>query len=439
MKKIISLNAILTFINLLMMFCLRVYVSRKFPKEDLIVYYTLFDALAWMIILFTGFKDALVRVFNNAEDKIIIVREMLIGFMAMWGVLSIFVVPYLHYIYLTDVLINYDISFIKVETLFFLMIFNFALTYIMLANRVYQVLSLLEFVKGFLFVIFFCLLLFFLSSASGHQYLINSILLANLFLLLWQFWSINKYIPSFSLLKVMKVQRRSNRQDKKNFYIYSLLSTFEYSSGSVYIYISSFVILSIYKPDQLADFQIVARPIYLALIAVFSYPIFRFMFPEFSLMVTKINMDKVKNIKKRFVKLCVLFGILIVSGCWLLSAWVLGIFFPPEYIKAAHMLNVLVIGLPFVVYTSYAFAWIKATGGFKYTLSIRLTGMSSFFIFLYLFHGLEVGVSSVIYAMLASVLIMFVGALWVEKKFLSEYFQQKQEISDTVAVLAKSN
>lgn len=414
------------------MFLLRVYLSRRFTKADLTIYFTLIDALGWMALLFSGFKDALGRIFNIADNKQIVIRDMFIAAAVVWITLSISIIPYLHKVYLPNALPDYDLNIIEVEAVFVLLVTNLILSYVLLVNRVYHVISALDFVRGLLFVACFFALYFTVSLHSGYQYLIKSTVLLNIFLFFWQLWCIARYTPMFTPLKLMRIRGQPDRKKKKDFYIFSILSSTEYASASVYVYLSSFMILSMYSQAQLADFQIVARPIYMALIAIFSFPIFRFMFPEFSLIAAKLDIPKIKNIKKKFINICMVFGFIVITGTWLSSKTLLGLIFPVEYIEAADMLNILIIGLPFVVYTAFAFAIIKATGGFKYTLIIRLAGAMSFFAALYVFQ-LWGGVFSVIYAMLVSVLVMFIGSCWVETNILANLFSQNIQKYSTMS------
>jgi O-antigen/teichoic acid export membrane protein len=327
---------------------------------------------------------------------------------------------------------NYNLGIMEIESSFLLLVVNAILSYVLLITRAYYIIGTLEFLRGILFVICFFALTLTLKLDAGYQYLIKAAISLNVLLLLWQFWCIRRHTPMFSPFHVLRTRQGSDYGEKGRFYLYSTLSTIEYSSALVYVYLSSLIILSAYTQEQLADFQVVARPIYLALISIFSYPVFRFLFPEFSLKFANFDIEEIEHTRRRFIRICILFGFTVVLGSWLFSERILGFLFPVEYIGAVDMLNILVVALPFSVYTSFSFALIKAAGGFKYTVTICLIGVGCFFGSLYLFR-LWAGVHSVVYAMLMNVLVMFTGSICVERYLLADLFLQKAKASPSAS------
>jgi hypothetical protein len=274
MKNIISINAFLTLLNIMIQFCLRIYLSRNFAKEDLAVYFTLMDALTWMTLLFTGFKDALGRVFYNSDDQRAVVQTMFYSAAVLWAALSLTLIPYLHFCYLASSLSNYRINIFQIELVFFLLVLNLTFSYLLLINREYYIIGTLDFAKGSLFIISFWILYLTLTLRYGYEYLLISTVAANVISLLWLLYTINNRIPHFAFYRLIELSQTATNWPKKAFYLFSVLSTIEYSSAYVYIYLSSFIILTLYSPAHLADFQVVARPIYMGFVAVFSFPEF---------------------------------------------------------------------------------------------------------------------------------------------------------------------
>jgi len=149
------------------------------------------------------------------------------------------------------------------------------------------------------------------------------------------------------------------------------------------LYLSGILIINTFGAANAGDFQVVARPIYLALISVFSYPIFRFMFPEMSRYIEDKQYVRLKEIQRKFNRVFVCFGIVIIAGGWVFSEYFIVLVFPAAYKLSYEYVNIMFLAVPMAVYNSYLFSLIKAEGLNKHTFLIRLLGAVVFVVSFY--------------------------------------------------------
>ena len=103
--------------------------------------------------------------------------------------------------------------------------------------------------------------------------------------------------------------------------------------------------------ENVGDLQVVARPIYLALIAILSFPVFRFLFPEFLNLIKNKRDNELNKARKVFNRLTIFIGLLLIILTWSVSEYFLDLLFPEQYKDSVYFLNILIISIPFVVYT----------------------------------------------------------------------------------------
>ena len=83
----------------------------------------------------------------------------------------------------------------------------------------------------------------------------------------------------------------------------SLISTLEFSSGMMLIYMAVFFFSHYYSLNELGDFQVVTKPILMAMIMLFVFPVFRFLLPELSKLFYQKNKKEITNSKSGFTVL----------------------------------------------------------------------------------------------------------------------------------------
>jgi O-antigen/teichoic acid export membrane protein len=416
LKKIVVLNSILTSGNIIIKFGLNIFLAGEFPEKELVTYFTLIDIITLLSMIAAGFKDALVRAIARHKEKAYFYFKNLVGLFFI----GIFILVIPSMVYVNDELnflpIKYQLW--ELETTALLLVTNAMLGQFLLANRVYMIVSYIEVMRGVFFVAIFFLAYFIFNFNTADDYLLTAFIASNLLILFWLLYNIKNYIITANINNLSKQLRTDSlsKQDKKEINRSVTYASLEYFTASISLYSSSLIMLYLFGDENVGDFQVVARPIYFALIAVFSYPIFRFLFPEFSTLIKNKQYTRLAEIRKKFNLYLSILSVVLIIGCWLFADFFVLLLFPEGYKESYRYLNILIIAVPFVVYTAFLFSVIKAAGYFKQTFYIRLVGFIAFLASLSLFVSMESGTIAIIYAILVSVLVMFVNAYVVEKR-----------------------
>lgn len=421
MKKIVLINSFLTAANIGIKFLLNIYLAQEFPESQLVEYFVFVDIITWVAMMISGLKDVLVRA--TAKHKWKSFRHFVNIAGILFLLIFLFILPTLCFANQRFLFLPAQYPLWALELAAFLLLTNTILGQLLLANRIYSIVSYIDVMRGVLFVLvlFFVYTLFDLSTA--YHYLLTAFIAANLSLLFWLLFNIKRYV--FPDAQVLKESLRTNfltSREKRNINYSVVYASLEYFTASASLYLSSLIMLNVYGSENVGDFQIVARPVYLALISVFSYPIFRFLFPEFSSLIENKQYQRLEEIRQKFNFYIAVWGVTLVAGSWTLSAFFVSLLFPEGYRESYRYLNILVIGVPFVVYTSFLFSVIKATGHYKQTFLVRVIGFFTFLLSLTILNIVLTHEAIFIsYAMLISVLMMFIASFFIERKIFSSY------------------
>lgn len=409
----IFINIFLSGANILLKFYLNIFLANNFIESQLIKYFILIDVITLLAIFVVGLKDTLIRAVSTYGERIY--------FFFLKNFLVFFVVFLFLIILISNILISkyfnlfINFSFVHMLIMVSVLIINTFLMDVLLSSRVYLTISYLEFLKGILFVFLFFTFFRLFNLDSAYEFLVLSFIFSNLLITIWIFPQVKNIF-----FKAKNFQKRNPLiiDSKMRFsFMYSFgFSSLEYFFASLIIYSSSIIMLIVFGLENVGDLQVVARPIYLALITVLSFPIFRFMFPEFASLVKQNNKKEIRKIKKIFNVIISVVGILIVAVCWEFSEDFINLLFPSEYNKSYEYLNILVISLPFVIYTSFLFAIIKSYEHFKATFLIRLIGLVSFLISALIFYSFGYNEILLVYSILLSSILMFLISLIYERK-----------------------
>ena len=385
-------------INILVMglnFLFKIYLSYKFNKEDLGVFYTFIDLISVGIMLFGGFKDSLIKAFDEMDYKEVLYWYIL-GF---WGVFGLVFLGEIVYFYVSGIeySIIYFISFFVLNAL---MVF---FSYLNAAFKVYKVMlfenlvmSLGVIIGYFIFSIFF----------SGIKVL--------LFAFLFSFVARISFILLFSNInfRFVKCEFDKARQFLKNTFLSSLM----YFFSGLFISVASLIILKVFNDkDFLAEYQVVIRSVFFSIVAIFVFPINTFTFPEISKLISTKKFDKVKRIERKFLKYLVVFFIVILFSM-LFTKYLISFIFPKEYKEAYIYVNFMLPFLPFIAYTTFALNILKGFNRFDLALYVRLIGSLSFFIGILLFYSF--GAESIVFAMDFAFLTMALTAYKFKRKLL---------------------
>jgi len=382
MKKVLFSASFITILVMGMRFLFKIYLSYKISQEVLGIFYTFMDLISIGIMLFAGFRDSLIKAYDEGEFE-----KILYWYIFMfWGLFGIVLI--IEVIYYKIVGFKYSLIYlILLFTVNSLMVF---LSYLNAAFKVYKVMlfeNLVMTISLFIgFIITNSLVFAFLFSFLGR--------------IIW--------ILMFS--KIKPLIKKSNFYEVRSFLKNTLLSSLMYFFSSLFVSLSGLLILKLFNDSVvLGEYQVVVRSVFFSLVAVFVYPLNTFLFPEISKFISQRNFFEVKRMENRLVKYLILMFI-ILSISTFFTKFAIAIVFPREYIPSYKMLNVILPSLPFVAYTTFALNIIKGFNMFDLALFIRVIGCLVFFVSFYIFYILKFSASCVVYSLdLAFISMAFMG------------------------------
>lgn len=408
MKKAFYNGIFVSLISILLNFSFKVLSANFIDKASLTLYFTAIDIFTLTLLVLVGFRSSMVVSFSqiqNANTIINIFRAvMVIVVLAVWA----FVIPFLkhklgihiHYWYLVATVLSLSLA------VYF--------SNIIAMYRLYNIINSVMLIEP-IALLFWFLLAYFIFHLTGVQPLFIATIMSSLGVSIFIYSVSKKYYSSVSL------NRPVFDEQAIKFIKNSVISTIEFGSGIVLLYMVVFLMLRYFSVDELGDFQVVTKPIFTYMLMLFVFPIFRFVLPELSKLISEKNISEIESLKKWILRYA-----FIVSGAFLivtllLSDEIIKQLFPPEYANASLMIKHLAFFFIFLILNAFQVAFIKASGAFLSALLVRLFGivvLLGTFYTIYSFYSKSV--ISVIIALVSSHILMFVVSYFLERKILAK-------------------
>jgi len=401
MKSIISKSILLTMAVIIVNFGFKIFLSYHIAKADIGLFYTLIDMISVASLVFSGYKDSMIKVVADNQFfylKFYIFRD--------YTILTIILLIVLFYFFDTSSTRLFEFDWLLA---FFIIsqISNYY-SYLNVAYRNYNSMLFEKSIKALALTFSFIFYIQFLDTllALIISYITQLVLhIIYLYITSPKIFFINNHF-------------HNNKKLYKGFFKNYILSTTTSFFGSISIYLSGVIMLHLYSNSgMLAEYQIVAKSIFFALVAVFVHPVTAYTFPELSKFISQSKYNEVKRIDKKLKQYLFFFMILLLLSMPF-SSWVIGIVFPLEYKNSYLMLNSMLPMLPFIVYTSFSINIIKSFNRFDLALYIRIIGTILFFLSIYMFYFIGIDAMSIPYSLDISFLAMFALAFYYKRRLL---------------------
>lgn len=408
MKKAFYSGILVTLVGIILNFSFKVLASHLIEKVTLTLYFTAIDIFTLTLLILVGFRSSMVVAFSQLKNPLMIVNIfrafVLISVLISWG----FVIPLLkhkmgvdiHYWYLVATVLGLSL------TLYF--------SNIIAMYRLYKLMNIVTIAEPVLLLLWF-VIAYYIFDLSGVRPLFIATIMSSFMVSYYILYAKKRDYPAVSLKQPLLDEKAIK------FIKNSVISTIEFGSGIVLLYMVVFLMMHYFSVDELGDFQVVTKPVFSYMVMLFVFPIFRFVLPELSKLISDKNMDEILELKRWIFRYA-----FVVSGSFILlsllfSAELVAYFFPPEYANASLMIKHLSFFFIFLIINSYQVAFIKASGAFMSALFIRLFGIVSLLgVFYIIFNFYSQNVISVIIALVSSYLMMFVVSFIVERRTLKE-------------------
>ena len=386
-------NILISVFAILINFSFRVILSNNIEKETLGIYFTVIDIFTLSLLIAVGFRSSMIVSFAKLKDdkKILNIFRLCIIILVLisWA----FIIPYIkhglnvkiHYWYLVASIISMSL--------------NSYMTNQLAMYRHYKTINEVNLLEPILNLLWF-IIAFYIANTKGLKPLFISTIMSSICLSIFIYYkkTIKVKEPPF-LLKLDK--------DMKIFLKNSLISSLEFGSGIIMSYIAVILIMKYFTMQNLADYQVVVKPIFNYMIILFIFPIFKFILPELSILIVKKDFIEIRNIKMWIYKLSFTVSILFLLFTINFSKEIILYFFSYQYYYSYLMLVHLSFFFIFVILNAYQISFIKANGKFFWALTVRIIGILCLVLIFYI---LELFSSNVINVVLA--LIWGYGAMF---------------------------
>ena len=389
--------------SVLLGFGLKVYLATVIEKESLALYYTAIDIFSFSLLVLIGFRSSMIVSYNKIKEDGGIVNIfryfILVAMLASWA----FVIPYVKH------QLGVDIDYWYLVATIFSMSLYLYLSNQIAMYRLYNVMNRSSFIEPLLSIFWF-LIAFYVTGVKGIQALFIMSIMASFSL------SVYIFILKSQKSKEPVIKRVIIDSEMRQFIKKSLISTLEFSSGMILIYMAVFFFNHYYSLNELGDFQVVTKPILMAMIMLFVFPVFRFLLPELSKLFYQKNKEEIVKLKKWFYRFSFMVSLLFVSIFYFLGEKIIAFIFPATYADAYLYLSHLSFFFVFIMLNAYQVAFIKASGAFGFALFIRLSGLGFFVFFFYVTHYFSQSSISVIFGLAMAYLGMFLLSWVIERK-----------------------
>jgi len=414
LKKAFYNGIFVSFISILLNFTFKVLSANFIDKASLTLYFTAIDIFTLTLLVLVGFRSSMVVAFSqikNANTIINIFRAVIvIVILAVWAL----VIPFLkhklginiHYWYLVATILSLSLA------LYF--------SNIIAMYRLYHIINAVTIIEP-IALLFWFLLAYFIFDLTGVQPLFIATIMSSFGVSFFIYSMSRKYYSSVSL------KRPVFDEQAIKFIKNSFISTIEFGSGIVLLYMVVFLMLRYFSVSELGDFQVVTKPIFTYMLMLFVFPIFRFVLPELSKLISEKNIDEIESLKKWIYRYAFIVSGLFLVVALLFSDNIIELLFPVEYINASLMIKHLAFFFIFLILNAFQIAFIKASGAFLSALFIRLFGIVVLLATFYLiFNFYSKSVISVIIALVSSHILMFTVSFFIERQMFAKLKKESE-------------
>ncbi len=408
LKKIFYSGILVTLVSIVLNFSFKVLAASVIDKATLTLYFTAIDIFTLTLLVLVGFRSSMVVAFAQMKNALMIINVfrgvLVVIILAVWA----FVIPFLKHKVGVDVHYWYLVATVLglASSLYF--------SNIIAMYRLYKVINYVSVLEP-LFVLMWFSIAYYIFHIQGTQPLFIATIMSSVLVSLFIYAMKREHYAAVSL------QQPVFDEKALKFIKNSVISTIEFGSGIVLLYMVVLLMMKYFSVDELGDFQVVSKPIFSYMVMLFVFPIFRFILPELSKLISEKNFQEIENIKKWIYKYAIGVSVGFTVFSLLFADQMVLLLFPPEYADASLMIKHLSFFFVFLIVNAYQVAFIKASGAFLSALFIRILGVISLLsVFYLIYFFISKSIISVIIALVSSYVVMFLVSFVIERKIYKE-------------------
>jgi len=344
-------------------FGFKIFLADTIEKDILALYFTSIDLFMFALLILVGFRSSMVVSYaknKNDQQILSVFRIFVIVLMLLaWGGL----IPYLRHKMHVDV--NY---WYLVATVLSMGLYAYISNQIIM-YRLYGQVNASKFLEPVLTIGWF-LIAFYGAKTPPMQSLFISMIMGQLSLSAYLIVNRYRKAPHPKLSFHIEMDETT-----KTFVKNSLISSVEFGSGILMMYLAVGLMLHYFGTQDLGDFQVVVKPIFTYMITLFVFPIFRFILPELSKSIHEKDLPNIQKLRMWTYKFSFIVSALFVVFTLFGAQSMVERLFPSEYHGAYLMLVHMSFFFVFVMLNAFQVAFIKASGDFWSALWIRVSGV----------------------------------------------------------------
>jgi O-antigen/teichoic acid export membrane protein len=402
MKKALVTNIILTAISILINFSFKAYLANIASKDVLATFYTALDVINLFFILFIGSRSSMIVAYNKTQDDTNILNIFRTALIFMFLLAWAFMLPFVKH----ELNLNIAYSYL------IFMFLSFAI-YVYFLNqlgmyKLYKAMNTITVIEPLLLVGWFALAYYMHNLNVIHSLVISTIM---------TYFTIAIFIFFNKPKKEPPIKKPSLNTDMKDFLKNSSFASVEFVFSMLTIYISVFLFIKFFSMDDLADYQVVVKSIYLYYLALFVFPIFRFVMPQLSALRAKENYEEIEKLKLWVLRYALAVGITTFILTQMFGYVLTVKIFSYDYLDAVPLLEAISISFFFSIFNAFYNSYLKSYGEFKSTMYVKGASIVIFIILFFALYYIIKEPIAIIYALNLSHIVQSIMFLYIAKKY----------------------
>ncbi|HFC92499.1 MAG TPA: hypothetical protein ENJ51_06775 [Leucothrix mucor] len=403
MKIIIAKSLLFTSMGLVLNFIFKSMAAKLIEKEELGLFFTAIDVFSLTLLLLVGFRSSMVVCYSKTKDDINITNIFRYFLFVIVFVSWLLVIPYLkhkmginiHYWYLVFLMLSMGLV-------------------VYLGNQIamyrhYNIINKITLIEPSLVLGWFIIAYYGVGVRGYHALFISSVM-GTLGVAAYIFFARR------NLSKEPVFRRIEMTEEMRKFLKNSIISTLEFGSSIVMIYLSIILIMHYYTLDDLANFQVVVKTIFVAMISLFVFPIFRFILPELAELINSDKHQEIAKLKKEIYRFSIAVSIIFFLAALLFAESLIAWAFSEEYKQSYTMLLHLSPFFVFVMLNAYNISYIKASGKFWWAFFLRVSGSFMVLLSFYLLKQFSDSIIIVALSLIWGYVGMFIISFLLERR-----------------------
>lgn len=388
MKRAFLFSIVFTIASIAVSVYFKSLVASIFPKTSLALYFSAIDIVGIFMLLFIGFRSSMSVAYNRGTDV-----AQILGVFRL-AVLVVSIVGFLVGIAIVE------FSDFSIPILYLFLLFASFGFYTYFSNqlsmyRLYSDINAVTLLEPIASLVWFVVLYYAVFVRSFDALFLSSIF-GLLSVSLYIFVRKNRFYKEPPFLRI------SLDSNTKSFIKNSIFGGMEFVFGMLIIYLAVLFIGYQFSLEILGDFQVVVKSFFMYFIAIFVFPIVKFVLPELSHLVAKKEFDGIKKLNDFAFRYAFGSGVVVFLLCYFFSSTVISWLFGESYLLAADALTTLSVAIFFVSMNTYQVAVLKSFDKFFLSMSVRACGSALFPFFAFLTHYFSATLTSVSFALTLS-------------------------------------